>query len=223
MTKLLNTLKAVALVALITAAVFVCVLLRTVNSSLKAANSSLAATSAQLNGLLSQTQKTGLEVSKLVNDSRATLVEVNRDALDERKYFEVQLPELLAQTTGVLANVQTATADLDPLLKETTARVADLKPIEANAAILVDDGDKLIADPAIPDSIAHLDQASVQLAVAAAQGVAIAGDVKATTGSVKAIAADGQAEVHALTHPKPLAQIADWTLKVVHAFGGWIF
>jgi hypothetical protein len=175
----------------------------------------------RVNGLLDQSQKTGLEVSKLVNDSRVTLSEVNRGALDERKYFEVQLPQILAQTSGVLTNVQTATADLDPLLKETTARVADLKPIETNAAQAAADADTAITDPHIKASLANVDAASSQFVLAATQGVAIAGDVKATTGSVKAIAADGQAEVHSLTHPTAMVTIANWTLKAVHALGGW--
>src|ERR1039458_7660801 len=97
----LNTLKAVALVALTAAAVFVCVLIYSLNSAVKRAEVGLSSTATRLNGLLDQSQKTGLEVSELVNDSRATLVEVNRDALDERKYFEVQLPGILAQTSGV--------------------------------------------------------------------------------------------------------------------------
>ena len=220
---LLNTLKAVALVVLTAATVFACVLLYSLNSAVKRADAAVSSTSARLNSLLVQTQKTGLEVSELVNDSRVTLSEVNRDALDERKYFEVQLPGILAQTSGVLANVNTATADLHPLLTGTTARISDLQPIETGAAKAIADVDATVTDPHLKASLANLDTSSAQLALAATQGVAIAGDVKSATGSVKAIAADGQAEVHSLTHPKPLAEIADWTLKVIHAFAGIIF
>jgi hypothetical protein len=166
-------------------------------------------------------------------DACGTLAQINKvsiaagDATNQMRLQVAQTGLLITATTANLNLVGSHVSDAVDALKgtatEATNRIADLKPIEVGAAKAVVDADQLIANPLIPDSIANLDQTSVQLVVAAKQGVAIEGDVKATTGSVKAIAADGQAEVHSLTHPKPLVSIADWTLKVVHAFAGIIF
>jgi hypothetical protein len=71
-----------------------------------------------------------------------------------------------------------------------------------------------VRDPHIAASLQNIEISTQQLAVTSRESAA-------AMGSVQAMAKDGQDEVHKLTHPKPLDQIADWTLKVVHAIGGF--
>ena len=166
--------------------------------------------------------QTGLDESyKVLHAGRVTVDNVNRAAIDERMYFEQQLPGLMARADGVLGNIQTATADMDPLVRSATARVDGLAPLEADAADVLAGATgvtrgvgQLAADPRIPEAIGNLDAATAQLAVTSRESAE-------TMASVKAMAADGQEEVHHLTHPRPLVSIANWTLKVVHAIGGF--
>lgn len=211
---MLEVLKALALlvVSMVGASLFV--LLLQISSTVKHADDELNGTFSQLNGAIAQVQTTAVLSGKLVNDARLSADNLNKAAIDERFYFERQLPALMDQAHGILASVQTATADLDPLLVETTARTRALGPIEGSAAQLVADADVTVRDPRIGASLGNLETSTAQLAVASRESAA-------TMGSVQAMAADGQEEVHKLTHPKPLVTIADWTLKAVHALGGF--
>lgn len=214
MQRTLTIFKIVALGSVTLLALSGCLLLLQTSSAVHHADVALAGSASRLNADLDEMHTTMAGVNKLVNDSRYTLTEVNRNVLDERKMYEQSFPAMVARVDAVLGNVQTATADLHPLLQESTARIHALEPIETSGA-------GLIGDPKIPESIANFDAASAQLVTMSKQGVAIAGDVKDTTGSVKAMAADGQHEVHSLVYPKPLVSAANWALKVVHAVGGF--
>jgi hypothetical protein len=88
--------------------------------------------------------------------------------------------------------------------------VQALAEIETNTAKFVADADGVVEDPHIAASLANLDASSAQLVI-------VSQEVAATGASVQAIAKDGEETVHDLVHPKPLAVIADWTLKVVGA------
>jgi hypothetical protein len=184
--------------------------------------SALAGTAGKLNADLDQLHTDLFEVHSLINDARGSIVEVNRNVLDERKMYETTFPDVIGRIDKVLANVDTATGDVDPLLKEVTARVHDLKPIEDNAADTLLATKTLIADPHIPAAIANLDDTSVQLQKASVRLVVIEDNVAATTSSVKAIAADGQHVVHSYVYPKPIATIAEWMIRVIHAAGAWL-
>jgi len=214
MQKTLDVLKALALavVSLVGASVFVLCL--QVSSAVERTNDTLNGTFANLNGAIAQVQTTAALSGKLVNDARLSADNLNKAAIDERFYFERQLPQLMDQAHGILANVQTATGDLYPLLTETTARTHDLAAVEASANKLIVDADVTVRDPHIAASLKNIEASTAQLAVASRESAA-------TMGSVQAMAADGQEEVHKMTHPKPVAEIAAWTLKVVHALGGF--
>lgn len=221
MRKLLDVLKALTLGVAILVGASVFVLLLQMSSAVKHADSELSGTFAdlngtivQLNGTIAQIRETATLSGKLVNDARISADNLNKAAIDERFYFERQLPVLIDQAHGILANVQTATADLHPLLQETTARTAALAPLEQSAAQLVADAGVTVRDPHIAASLGNLEVASAELVVMGREGTA-------TGASVQAMAKDGQDEVHRLTHPRPLVSIADWTLKVVHAVGGF--
>ena len=173
-----------------------------------------AVLSAKAGAVLDQANRDAVLSGKVIADARLSIDNINSAALDERFYFEHQLPAMMDQAHGILANVQTATAGIPPLLQETTARAAALAPVEDNAAALERDFDAQIRDPKIADALANIDAATAQLAITGRESAA-------TMGSVQAMAADGQEEVHKMTHPKPLVSIADWTLKAVHALGGF--
>jgi hypothetical protein len=209
-----SILKALALVVAIAVGAAAFVLLFQISSAVKHADTALAGMFRQLNGAISQVQTTAELGGKLVNDARLSADNLNKAAIDERFYFERELPGLIAQAHGILANIQTATADLHPLLEETTARTRALKPLEENAAELVKDLDVTARDPHIAASLVNLEELAAQLAVTGRESAA-------AMGSVQAMAKDGQDEVHKMTHPKPLVTIADWTLKAVHALGGF--
>lgn len=214
MRRTLEVLLALTLFVAIMVGASVFVLLVQASFAVKHADDELSATFTNLNGAIAQVHITTVQAGKLINDARLSADNLNKAAIDERFYFEHQLPVLMDQARSILANVQTATADLHPLLTETTARTHDLALIEATAAQLVADADMTVRDPHIAASLVNIEAATAQLAVTSRESAA-------TMGSVQAMAADGQETVHKMTHPKPVAQIADWTLKVVHAVGGF--
>jgi hypothetical protein len=214
MQKTLDVLKALALFVAIMVGAAVFVLLLQVSTAVKRTDDTLNGTFSNLNGAIAQVQKTAILSGKLINDARLSTDNLNKAAIDERFYFEHQLPGLMGQAHSILANVQVATADLHPLLTETTARTHDLAAIEAGAMQLVAHADVTVQDPNIAASLVNIEASTAQLAVASRESAA-------AMGSVRAMAADGQEEVHKLTHPKALDEVADWTLKVVHAIGGF--
>lgn len=207
MQKTIEVLKALTLGVCILVGASVFVLLLQVSSAVKRADAGVNGVIVHLEGVLDRS-------GKLIDDARLSADNLNKAAIDERFYFEHQMPVLMEQAHVILGNVQTATADLDPLLQETTARTKALAPIEVSATDLFVAANKMVSDPQIPDAIANLDRSSAELEVTSRESAD-------TMASVRSMAADGQEEVHKLTHPKPLVTIADWTLKVVHAIGGF--
>jgi uncharacterized protein YoxC len=210
----MRILRALVLIVAIGVGASLFVLLLQISLVVKHVDQELAATFGQLNRAITQIQSTAEEGQKLVHDGRLTADNVNHAAIDERFYFEQQLPELVHQAHAILGNVQTATADLHPLLEETTARTHDLAPLEANAAQLVADADVTVRDPHIAASLTNLEASSAQLAVTGRESAA-------AMGSVQAIAADVQHQVHAITHPRPLVEIANWTVKAAQVVGAF--
>jgi hypothetical protein len=212
--KLLRILKALAYATVVVVGAFVCLLLFQASNVLQKSQRDAHDLATQAAGLMHEAEKSAALSAKLINDARLTLDNLNKASIDERFYFEKQLPDLMDQANGILVNVRTATADLHPLLVETTARTAAIADVEKGANKLIDDTDQAMLDPHIAATLANLDASSASLAVAGSESAK-------TMGSVQAMAADGQAEVHSLTHPRPIVTIADWTLKVIHALGGF--
>ena len=214
MQKTLQILKALAIASVPLVAAALVYFLLQLSASVKQFRGEEHGLVVSVGDLLQQTQKTVLLGGKLINDSRVTVDNLNKAAIDERFYFEKDLPKVMVKVHSILGNVATATADLHPLLQETTGRVHDLAPIETNAAQLVSDVDVTAKDPHIIASLTNLEAASQQLVVVSKEGVAIGA-------SVQAIAADGQHEVHSLVYPKPIVTIANWTLKGLGALRAW--
>jgi len=214
MQRTLEVLKALTLIVTIAVGASVFLVLLQISAAVKHADGALNGTFGALNGAVEHLDSAAATIDKdavlggkLINDARLSVDNVNKAAIDERFYFEQQLPAAMDHANGVLANLQQATADLHPLLIEATERTHDLAPIEDNAARLIGDVDVTARDPHIAASLVNLEASSAELAVASKDGAA-------TMASVKAIAKDGQDTVHDLTHPKPLVKIADWTIKL---------
>lgn len=218
---ILDYVKTITLIAITCVSVFLCVLLYQISSTIKKTESDISGVATHADAVLIQTQDTIKLSGKLINDSRVTMDEANKAIADERFYYEHQVPDMLSQVHNILGNVDTATSDLHDtvtastkLVNAATDRVNALAPIETRATTLVGDIDKKVNDPAITASLANLQTTSANAAITSQE-------TAATMKSVQAIAKDGQDEVHSILHPKPLVSIANWTLKVVHALGGW--
>lgn len=217
----LDILKAAALTSCLIVAAFVCLLLFQVSAAVKDSRNQVLVTAravddtlVQLQGTIKSANVAVTGATKLENDARYTLVEVNRNVLDERKMYELELPAVVAHVNGVLTNVQVATGDLHPLLLEVKERTHALEEIENSATKVMVDADMQVNDPHLAAAVANLDASTSALVVTSKASAA-------TMVSVQAMAADGQHQVHALVYPKPIVSIANWSLKVVHAIGGW--
>lgn len=214
MQRCMAILKALALITLIVCGAGAFLLLLQISSAVKHADAAVALTAGHVDQAVDHLGATAGRAGKLVDDARVSVSNVNKAAIDERFYFEQQLPGLMDQAHGILGNVQRATADVDPLLIETRARIAGLEPVEKGTSDLFVGLNEMVRDPRIGASVGNVEAATVELAAAGREG-------NAAMGSVQAMAKDGEDEVHRLTHPRPLVSVADWTLKVVHAIGGW--
>jgi hypothetical protein len=212
----LDVMKCIALGTVSCLAVAGCVLTLQVSNAVLRTQVSIAVVTTHVDQLLDQIGDTNKEVGELVNDSRATVTEVNRTALAERHYFQNELPQTLAGANAILRNLGEATADAPGLITSATATINSLQPIEHSAEELLNTVQAQSAGslPALADTATHLDEASQNLVTLSHLGID-------SMTSVRAIAADGQQEVHSILHPKPITRIADWTLKIVHAFAGW--
>ena len=139
----------------------------------------------------------------LVNDARLAVDNANKAAIDERFYFEKALPPMLVHTESTLANVETVTAALPPLLQAATKRTQALAPIETNAATLIGDADLILKDPQILDALANVDKTSAELLVASRESAGM-------LASTQAMAADTEQRWHAFLHPHPFRAIGHW-------------
>lgn len=153
---------------------------------------------------------------RAAHSSEVTIDNVNKAAIDERFYFENALPPMLASVQGDVEALHGALEASTGLINTASGRVADLKPIQDDAAKLVVDLDTQIKDPLIKKSLVNIEASTSSLAAASVDG---AGTVKA----VRGMAEDGQHEVHMLVYPKPIITIANWSIRVAGAIGGWFF
>jgi hypothetical protein len=94
------------------------------------------ATLARVNELQAPVQK----LNEVVYDARLSIDNVNSAALDERFYFEQQVPQAMSRVDEAIGG---------------------LLPVEANAAKTLQDADVVIANPNIPALLTHADAATV--------------------------------------------------------------
>jgi hypothetical protein len=124
----------------------------------------------------------------------------------ESLVLDRDLPQLFAKANVGVDRFSSAAAELQPLLRETTARTAALAPIETNAASLlahVDAG----ADPLLDKAALALDDLhqltanpDIQLTL---------GNVRSMTASGAGILQDGKDEADKLAHP-PKRKLGFW-------------
>jgi uncharacterized protein YoxC len=164
------------------------------------------------------------DIHRLVQETRITMKDINHAAIDERFYFEKQMPAVVDQVQGILGDTHrllvsanTATETLSEnqnkltdqavtVLKTTDTTIShvdvvlgqannDLAQLEVTEKHL----DALIQSPDITQTLKNVD---------------------ATTASTARTMNDIEDEVHTITHPRLIVSIANWTLKVVHSVGG---
>jgi hypothetical protein len=171
--------------------------------------------------LQSMTKKTSLlldDAHHLTLEAGLTAMEARKASADERK----ALPQLTAQTeatlrsanalldearmttrgigtsqqqiaqsaVGVLTTTDATVRGLQPVMEQARASLVQLQTVEA-------DLDARVNDPAIAQSLQHID---------------------ATTASLEASAKDVQQEVHAMTHPTWVRRVWHGALDVAHVF-----
>lgn len=230
MQRLLDVLRALALATTVGVGAALFLVLLQVSSAVKRADRALSGAAAGLNGLdeqaglllgqtresMVQVQRTVLLSGKLINDARLSADNLNRAALDERRYFEQDLPPAMDQVQGILANAQQATAALkgtamaatgaldtaDGVLTASQPRVeALLGDLDATTRHL----DALAGSPAVAATLANVDRSTQNLAAASAQAAAIL--------------ADGRAEADKYVHP-PKRKLGFW--GATEAAGDWL-
>lgn len=200
------------------AVVFLCV-------SLGSTALRLGTTVQKVNANLDELQSTLVVTHKIATNARVTVDNINSAALDERFYFEKQMPKTLGQVNQVLDDTHSllasATAATDTLntnqTKITDQTVKVLKTTNetiGHVDLVLGQANNNLAQLEITEK--HLDDiVENQDAVIALQNISSA------TGHFDATLADVQEEVHSITHPKPIVSVINWVLKVAHAVNPW--
>lgn len=165
-------------------------------------------------------------------NSRLALDNINKAALDQRFYFEKQVPVVMGQVQGILGDTRTllATANTtleglnanqsqltfktSEVLDQTTKTIATLDPVTRQAAadlaqlqLNEQHLDAFVTNPELTATVHDVHHITTSASVAM-------DDVQGTTHDIRE-------DVHSITHPKPIVTVANWTLKVVHVFVGF--
>ena len=199
----LDTAKVSGLFAVCTLCIFLCWVIYPLRQTAVKVNSNLDEVHLVLEGS-----------DKLVYASRKAVDNVNLAAVDERFYFEKQVPVLTGQVTGVLAGVQTLlgsvtqttqaltsnqnriTSQSVVVLKSANEAVRGIAPLEVQAqqnllALQASESslNALLSDPHVMSTLSHVDSTSAHL--------------DATTG-------DMQIEVHNIVRPRKSLSVFNW-------------
>jgi hypothetical protein len=148
--------------------------------------------------LLDTTQKTVLLTNKAVNDARLTMDNVNKGAIDERRWLEEGLPQTTRRVNAILDNANGAIVSLksttellgansETLLTHATAVVdnagiaiattsVNLQPVLVTAATMERSADALVGDPAIKASLVNVETSSAHIAIATDEAARILKD-----------------------------------------------
>ena len=146
-------------------------------------------------------------VPKLINDARLTLDNANKAAIDERMYFEQEMPGLMAQVNATLDQAHGTLAAYQTTGESLTAAANGLLPVETNAALTLKDADSVIANPRIPKLLTHADDATAATA--------------ATMQHLSATSGDVQVAVHNYLHPSWAARLTGFFTTAAHAAVNW--
>ena len=155
-----------------------------------------------------------LETLKLTHDARLTLDNVNKAAIDERMYFEREVPAAMGRVNAALDGVREDEAGLREtesaatmVLDQTTTQLHLLTPIETRAVSTLSDMDALIANPHWAQTLTNLDATTAASASTAQHLDGTAGDV--------------QTAVHGYLHPGWKTRAVNWASQAAHTLGGW--
>lgn len=186
----------------------------------------LGTTVRKANANLDQIHATLVVTDKLVNDSRVTVDNFNHAAIDERFYFEKQMPKVMAQVHNVLD-------DTHQLLAAATIATQDLNlnqnRISSATVEVLKDTDRSIARIAPTVDEASKVLGATQHTVTDIDSLVTSRDVTGTlhnlntgTATIDATLTDVQHEVHGLIYPKPVVEIINWSIKIGNAVGSWL-
>lgn len=115
---------------------------------------------------------------KLINDARLSFDNLNSAALDERFYFEHQIPATMDGVNAVIRQSGDTLTAYQRTADSLSSAANGLLPVEANAAKTLGDADGVIASPKIGSILTNVDDAAAATASTAKHGDAVMGDVQ---------------------------------------------
>lgn len=146
-------------------------------------------------------------VPKVIKDTRLTLDNANKAAIDERMYFEQDVPGLMAGVQKAVDQSTQTLAAYQQTGEALTAATERLQPVETNAAQTLATANTLLADPHWQATLAGLD--------------ATAASTADTAKHLDGTAADVQSAVHGYLHPGWKVRVTNWLSQAAHTLGGW--
>jgi len=149
-----------------------------------------------------------LQVREIVHDFRLTLDNANKAAVDERIYFEQEVPGLMARVNMVVDQAGETLAAYQKTGEALTVAAAGLQPVEDNAALAIAQIDNLVADPNIKATLANI----------AATSAATADSAKHVDGTLALV----HEEADKIVHP-PKKKLGFWGsiyagAQIIHKF-----
>lgn len=123
-------------------------------------------------------QKPTDEAYGLIRSARQAVDHVDRAAIDQRIYFERQLPATMGRLDEILASAKSVTDASAATMDEATLRLRNLEPVENNAAKVLHDADVVVSDPHIAAMVVHADDAAAATSQAAKRVSGIALDAR---------------------------------------------
>lgn len=141
-------------------------------------------------------------VPKVIHDTRLTLDNANKAAIDERMYFEQEVPGLMARVNTAVDQGTHTLAAYQATGEALTAATERLQPVEDNASASFRDLHTLLTSPDIVGAAKNLNVSSAATAEATRNLVA-------ATGHADAILGDVQFEADKIVHP-PKKKLGFW-------------
>ena len=147
--------------------------------------------------------------TKVLEDARLSVKDFDRASIDERFYFEQQVPAAMKRVNAVLDGATDALAGIrqtsnaaSMTLDTATDDLRGLQPIEVQAHTTLRDTDALVSSPAWTASLGNIQASTAAMAEGAKQGAAIL--------------ADGREEADKFVHP-PKKKLTLWGAIVAGA------
>jgi hypothetical protein len=168
-------------------------------------------TEAQATQTLATIDKSVSDTSRMVNANliHADLILGRAERVSRRQ--EAYWDMMALKSARLLDNANKVVVDLDTNQNAITAEsVASLKELQRSIVLLGETAqhtDQTINGPEIKATLKNVQEGTAQLAI--------------TSAHIEGATKDVQEQVHSITHPRVLTKAANWTLKIIHAVGGW--